>query len=366
MKKLNENEIAEKLDLVIHKLLHLEGPDNEQELEENGGEAIGFFKRDFGIREWDWPQGIGLYGLHKIMKVQKNTEYDAFLRQWFQENMELGLPSKNINTTTPLLTLAELNDRWNDKEFEDLCIKWAQWLMYRLPRTEEGGFQHVTSANGDRQGVRLNEGELWIDTLFMTVLFLNKMGQKYERQDWIDESIRQVLIHIKYLYDKKTGLFYHGWTFTERNNFGGIFWCRGNSWFTAGILEYMEMFQGTMNAGVKEFVLDTYKAQVKELKRLQGASGLWHTVLTDPGSYEEVSGSAAIAAGILKGIQLGILDDSYLECAHRAIRGILDHIAEDGTVLHVSGGTGMGMNAAHYKNILVAPMAYGQIGRAHV
>lgn len=360
MKKLNENEIAEKLDLVIHKLLHLEGPDNEQELEENGGEAIGFFKRDFGIREWDWPQGIGLYGLHKIMKVQKNTEYDAFLRQWFQENMELGLPSKNINTTTPLLTLAELNDRWNDKEFEDLCIKWAQWLMYRLPRTEEGGFQHVTSANGDRQGVRLNEGELWIDTLFMTVLFLNKMGQKYERQDWIDESIRQVLIHIKYLYDKKTGLFYHGWTFTERNNFGGIFWCRGNSWFTAGILEYMEMFQGTMNAGVKEFVLDTYKAQVKELKRLQGASGLWHTVLTDPGSYEEVSGSAAIAAGILKGIQLGILDDSYLECAHRAIHGILDHIAEDGTVLHVSGGTGMGMNAAHYKNILVAPMAYGQ------
>ena len=79
--------------------------------------------------------------------------------------------------------------------------------MCCLPRTQEGGFQHVTSANGDRQGVRLNENEMWIDTLFMTVLFLNKMGQKYHRQDWIDESIHQVLMHIKYLYDKESGLF---------------------------------------------------------------------------------------------------------------------------------------------------------------
>lgn len=29
--------------------------------------------------------------------------------------------------------------------------------MNCIPRTREGGFQHVTSANGDRQGVRLNE-----------------------------------------------------------------------------------------------------------------------------------------------------------------------------------------------------------------
>ena len=30
------------------------------------------------------------------------------------------------------------------------------------------------------------------------------------------------------------------------------------------------------------------------------------------------------------------------------------------TVLEVSGGTGMGMDAEHYKNILIAPMTYGQ------
>lgn len=360
MQTLNRDEIAAKLDLVVDKLLNLEGPENEKELAENGGEAIGFFKRDFGIREWDWPQGVGLYGLLKIMKLQDKKEYEEFLYKWFKDNLAQGLPSKNINTTTPLLTLVELNEICRDPEFEKLCLSWADWLMRCLPRTEEGGFQHVTSANGDRLGVRLNENEMWIDTLFMTVLFLNRMGQKYNRQDWIDESIHQVLMHIKYLCDKETGLFYHGWTFNERNNFGGIFWCRGNSWFTAGILEYIEMFNGTMNAGIRQFIVDTYKAQVKALKECQAKSGLWHTVLTDPSSYEEVSGSAAITAGILKGIKLGILDDTYLDCANRAVKAIMDNISEDGTVLNVSGGTGMGYNAEHYKNILIAPMAYGQ------
>ena len=87
---------------------------------------------------------------------------------------------------------------------------------------------------------------------------------------------------------------------------------------------------------------------------------MWHTVLTDPDSYVETSGTAAITAGILKGIRYGILDDSYLPCAKAAIEGILNQIDEDGTVLQVSGGTGMGYNAEHYKNILIAPMAYGQ------
>ncbi len=357
---INETELRRKLDLVIEKLLNLGGPENEKELEETGGEAIGFFKRDFGIREWDWPQGVGLYGLFRIMQYEKNEKYREFLHNWFVGNMELGLPSRNINTTTPLLTLAELNEYYHDPKFEELCLNWADWLMNCIPRTKEGGFQHVTSANGDRQGVRLNENEMWIDTLFMTVLFLNRMGQKYKREEWVNESVHQMLMHIKYLYEKKNGLFYHGWTFNGNHNFGGVFWCRGNSWFTLGSMEYIEMCKGTLNPGVKTLIIDTYKAQAAALKKLQSRSGLWHTVLTDTDSYEEVSGTAAIAAGILKGIRFGILDDSYLECAERAIQGILDNIDEDGTVLKVSGGTGMGMDAEHYKNILIAPMAYGQ------
>ena len=111
-----------------------------------------------------------------------------------------------------------------------------------------------------------------------------------------------------------------------------------------------------LNSGVKEIIIDAYKAQTAALKKLQSKSGLWHTVLTDSSSYEEVSGSAAITAGILKGIRMGILDDSYIDVADKAINAILKNIDSD----NVSGGTGMGYDAEHYKNILIAPMAYGQ------
>ena len=42
------------------------------------------------------------------------------------------------------------------------------------------------------------------------------------------------------------------------------------------------------------------------------------------------------------------------------MEAILDNIDRDGTVLNVSGGTGMGYDSDHYKIILIAPMAYGQ------
>ena len=53
---------------------------------------------------------------------------------------------------------------------------------------------------------------------------------------------------------------------------------------------------------------------------------------------------------------MGILDDSYIDVADKAINAILKNIDSDGTVLNVSGGTGMGYDAEHYKNILIAHM----------
>jgi Predicted unsaturated glucuronyl hydrolase involved in regulation of bacterial surface properties, and related proteins len=354
--------LINKINLVVDKLMNLDldHPTTDETLSAEEQILKGLVTRDFGIKEWDWPQGVGLYGLHKLNEFHKDGRYNEFFKTWYKDNLAIGLPSKNVNTTAPFLPLVDLCEILQEPIYEKMCLEHAQWLIEELPRTKEGGFQHVTSAIGDRYGIRLNAGEMWIDTLFMTILFLNKMGQKYNNQTWIDESIHQVLIHIKYLYDKETGLIHHGWTFKENSNFGGVFWCRGNSWFTFGIIDYIESFKNELNTGVKTFLIDTYKAQVDALAKLQAPSGLWHTVLTDSDSYEEVSGSAAIATGILKGIKLGILDSSYQEIADKAITSICDNIAPNGVVLKVSSGTAVGYTKEHYKNIVTGPMAYGQ------
>lgn len=358
---MTNKELLPKIHLVMDKLMNLGGADYENDRSVGKEEASrGIIARDFGIEEWDWPQGVGLYGLLKLQRFYGDNRYLEFFDSWFENNLKKGLPSKNINTTAPYLVLAELLDDLKNPEYEKLCLDHAHWLMTGLPKTKEGGFQHVVTAIGDRDGILLNEGEMWIDTLFMAVLFLNKMGHRFQNQEWIGEALHQVLLHIKYLYDKHTGLFYHGWSFLLNNNFGGVFWCRGNSWFTYGILEFIESYEGTIDHGLLTYLTDTFKAQVNALIGLQAPSGLWHTVLTDPSSYEEVSGSGAIAGGILKGIKMGILDESYYVCADRAVKAVCKNIGEDGTVLNVSAGTGMGYDEDHYKNITIRPMAYGQ------
>jgi len=359
--EMTNKELLPKIHLVMDKLMNLGGADYENDRSVGKEEASrGIIARDFGIEEWDWPQGVGLYGLLKLQRFYGDNRYLEFFDSWFENNLKKGLPSKNINTTAPYLVLAELLDDLKNPEYEKLCLDHAHWLMTGLPKTKEGGFQHVVTAIGDRDGILLNEGEMWIDTLFMAVLFLNKMGHRFQNQEWIGEALHQVLLHIKYLYDKHTGLFYHGWSFLLNNNFGGVFWCRGNSWFTYGILEFIESYEGTIDHGLLTYLTDTFKAQVNALIGLQAPSGLWHTVLTDPSSYEEVSGSGAIAGGILKGIRMGILDESYYVCADRAVKAVCKNIGEDGTVLNVSAGTGMGYDEDHYKNITIRPMAYGQ------
>jgi unsaturated rhamnogalacturonyl hydrolase len=358
---MTNKELLPKIHLVMDKLMNLGGADYENDRSVGKEEASrGIIARDFGIEEWDWPQGVGLYGLLKLQRFYGDNRYLEFFDSWFENNLKKGLPSKNINTTAPYLVLAELLDDLKNPEYEKLCLDHAHWLMTGLPKTKEGGFQHVVTAIGDRDGILLNEGEMWIDTLFMAVLFLNKMGHRFQNQEWIGEALHQVLLHIKYLYDKHTGLFYHGWSFLLNNNFGGVFWCRGNSWFTYGILEFIESYEGAFDHGLLIYLTDTFKAQVNALIGLQAPSGLWHTVLTDPSSYEEVSGSGAIAGGILKGIKMGILDESYYDCADRAVKAVCKNIGEDGTVLNVSAGTGMGYDEDHYKNITIRPMAYGQ------
>lgn len=352
--------ISEKLDLVIHKLMTLDAPDagksNNASPEEK---KKGLYARDFGIREWDWPQGVGLYGLTELQKARGNRAFDDFLKEWVENNLRAGLPSANINTTAPFLALFDLTARCDLPDWEKLCRERAVFLMRSLPRTQCGGFEHMTTG-GSRDAVQRNPEQLWADTLFMAVLFLGKMGVRYDNQSWIDEAVYQYLLHIKYLADNRTGFLYHGWSFETRSNFGGIFWNRGNSWFTYGAAAFLTAMESRLNGADRRMILNAWKNQVDALLRAQDASGLWHTILTDPDTYIETSGSGAITAGILSGVRHGFLDKSCLPAALKAVEALLSYIDDDGLVGNVSAGTSMGMDAQHYKDIMIRPMAYGQ------
>jgi unsaturated rhamnogalacturonyl hydrolase len=309
--------------------------------------AIGII--DF--ERWEWPQGVGLYGLLRYYQWDKRPEILHDLEGWFRRRRAEGLPEKNINTMAPMLTLAHLYETTRNPADLELCKEWVAWAVERLPRTTENGFQHVTTDFP-------NKGQLWADTLFMTVLFVAKMGVLLQRQDYVEESIRQFLLHIKYLHDRKTGLWYHGWNFIGRHNFAEALWGRGNCWFTAGVVDYLELVN--LSEGVKNHLIATLSAQVDALAQLQESDGMWHTLLDDPRSYLESSATAGFGYGILKGVRLGYLDGKYYTVGRKAVAAVCGRIDQDGTVRDVSYGTPMGLDLDSYRKIPQCPMAYGQ------
>lgn len=339
---------------VTNQLLHLKRPNNEDKFKEaEDAGKIGYFPRDFGMEEWDWPQGVGLYGLKNLPEDEHFPSYNEFIKNWGEDQIRRGLPLKNINTTAPMLTLMDFNN------MEDLALEWMDWVDHQAPRTKENGLQHVTSGDTKNE-LTLHEGQIWIDTLFMVVLFMGKMGVKYNRPDWKKEAAYQFVLHVSYLFNQEESLFYHGWDFENRHHFSEAYWCRGNSWFTLALPEFIEMMKGDLEEEQYQTLIHAYQAQVAKLIELQSENGLWHTLLDDDDSYAEVSGSAAITSGILKGIRYGLLDPGCMDVCRKSILAILNNISEDGTVLNVSAGTAIGKEKEDYKKIIIAPTAYGQ------
>lgn len=302
---------------------------------------------------WNWPQGVGLYGIYKNYRITKNENALKVVNEWFEARMKEGAPPKNVNTMAPLLTMSYLYEDTKDTKYLAYLEQWAEWVMHDMPRTEENGLQHETYGPS-------NTNQLWDDTLMMTVLPLAKIGVLLNRSEYVEEAKYQFLIHTKYLQDKKTGLWYHGWTFDGNHNYAEAFWARGNCWLTIAIPEIIEILELKKGDFLREFLINTLEAQVATLSKYQDESGLWHTLIDDETSYVETSATAGFAYGILKAVHKKYIDKKYEEVAFKAIKGLIDNIDENGEVQNVSIGTGMGDTLDFYKNISMSAMPYGQ------
>jgi len=310
------------------------------------------------ITGWEWTHGIGLYGIWNYYDLKNDPKFLQHIYDWFEAQMfgPDGSTLKNINTMAVFLPLAYVIERFpqTSHKYIPYVDAWAEWAMYDLQKTKCGGFQHATYLTD-------NNEQMWDDTLMMTVMPLAKIGLLLDRPHYLEEAKKQMLLHIKYLVDTKTGLFFHGFTFDGNHHFAEALWARGNSWITMVIPEFIELLKLKRGEFLREFLLETLRAQVEALVELQDMElGLWHTLLDDPDSYLESSASAGFAYGILKAVRRGYLNKKYRNCAEKAISGVISQIDNNGELQNTSFGTGMGDTLQFYRDIPLTAMPYGQ------
>ncbi|KAI6085622.1 Six-hairpin glycosidase-like protein [Hypoxylon rubiginosum] len=367
-------QVHEKVNLLVSKLVGLADSGSEYLYHLPDGRVID----TKGWDGWDWTHGVGLYGIWKYYEMTGRPDLLEIIEDWFRKHFEAGSTEKNINTMSVFLTLAHVYEKTQNQTYRPWLEAWAEWAMYDLPRTQYGGMQHITY-------VKTNAEQLWDDTLMMTALPLAKIGKLLGRPHYVEEALRQMFTLIQYLFDKRTGLFFHGWKFdastddsTVGHNFAEARWARGNSWLTIVIPEMLELLdRDDLNSpamgALRSHFINTLEAQCRSLARLQEPeTGLWRTLLDHPaseGSYPEASATAGFAYGILKARRKRYLASeiggsystrSYDDVAAAAVKAVFENVSPEGELLQTSFGTGMGDTLQFYKDIPKTAMPYGQ------
>ena len=100
---------------------------------------------------WEWTQGVGLYGIWKLFAASGEKEYLEILTRYYDRQQQVGFPQCNVNTVTPYLTMSYLAEYLQSEVYMKPCQEAAEWVMYQMPRTREGGIQHMTSDDVNEQ-----------------------------------------------------------------------------------------------------------------------------------------------------------------------------------------------------------------------
>jgi len=119
------------------------------------------------------------------------------------------------------------------------------------------------------------------------------------------------------------------------------FWARGNGWMLATLVDALAFVPRTHPD--REELLAVARRLEASLSRVQASSGLFHTLLLDPESYQETAGSALILFGMARGVRLGLFDAETRARVLRGARGLWQVVRREGDRQLVT-GTSLGTN----------------------
>lgn len=292
--------------------------------------------------EWDWPQGVALYGLLRAWQYLGDQTAYEYVYNWVEQRLDFRVEKLCVNCTAPMIAVSELYKATGDDKYKPLCKLYADWLFEEALRLDCGALQHTVLQDFDFPK------QAWIDTTFMACLFLTTMYEITHEERYAVEALRQLRLHHRILKDKKTGLLCHGYDELQDRCPGGALWGRGNGWLTVASVEVLAKLDGFNSdaAYVKAMLLE----QVEALVQYQDAeTGMWRTLINDESSYVESSGTACFAYGILYGVEKGILPACYQKMAQRAAQAIYDRVDADGKLGDVSDGTGLVEELQQYR-----------------
>ena len=279
--------------------------------------------------KWNYVDGCMITALLALYEISGNRKYlefsDDFMGYFVQEDGSILTYSPNdynLDNIAPGRTLFTLYDLTGKEKYRR-ALDTIRSQLDKHPRTEDNSFWHKD----------IYYKQVWLDGLFMAQPFYMEYEAKYNQCKGCEDSFHQFLVVEKRMKDPKTGLYYHGYDSTKsifwadkETGLSQNFWLRAIGWFTLALTDTMERMPASMVQEKKE-MQRILKNLIDALLPWQHECGMFYQIVNkpeDPRNYLETSGTMLIACGILKGVRLGFLPESYRAYGEKAFYGTAD------------------------------------------
>ncbi|WNR42813.1 glycoside hydrolase family 88 protein [Paenibacillus roseipurpureus] len=285
------------------------------------------------LQPFGWLEGCVLDGLLDLERSRGGGRFreaaEAHLRMFFDEQGSLHYENPRsepvdgavygIEGTLPFAALAQLYPQHPAIE---------QAIAFWLSEASEDGTI--------RDGTMLSAEGSYTIAYPMAI-----MAKLYHRQDLVRLAIQQLKIRKELLFHgNDLYLRYH-----EDGSRSFRNWSRAYAWYMLGLartLRELRKFR-ELTKLPKEMHPASVSDLEQELARIaqiainhQSEQGLWYVFVDEPHTRIETSGSAAIAAALAIGVELGILSGNALDASLRARQALSAYFTTDGILQGVA------------------------------
>jgi unsaturated rhamnogalacturonyl hydrolase len=302
--------------------------------------------------KWVYDYGVILNGMKSLWQTTGDRRYYDFIKR--------GVDAF-VNEDGSIKTY-----RADEYNLDQVCMASAAMMMYRVtgeikykkavdlirsqlkthPRTNEGGFWHK----------RIYPYQMWLDGLYMAEPFYAEYSAVFGENNWNDIA-NQFIWMERHARDDKTGLLYHAWDESKRQQWADkqtgrapMFWGRAMGWYAMALVDVLDYFP--KDHPKRADLIAILNREMAAVGKVQDKnSGVWWLILDMPGrekNYLEASSSAMFAYAMAKGVRNGYLPASFLRSADVAWAGIGKQFIEKKTdgidLVKTIGGAGLGGN----------------------
>lgn len=302
---------------------------------------------------WNYEDGCVLIGLRAMYQATGDNFYLNALRSFTDRYIEVDgnirnyvAAEYNLDYIPAGCVLYTLYDKTCEPRYRK-AIETLEEQLRHQPRTPCGSFWHKA----------IYPNQVWLDGLYMGLPFHANYAIRFGDESALDDIMLQFRNARKYLYDEKTGLYYHAWNETKdvfwadpKTGLSPNFWTRAIGWYLMALADIYGMIPDNRTDLIDEMAALWKEAIDGMLRWQEKDSGLFYqlpALLNEKRNYLETSGSLMVAYSLLKGARLDVLTEpEYRAAGEKILVGIelRKFTVHDGKVeLHgICKGAGLG------------------------